>query len=191
MQQKYKSLIGVLAIVGVGVGGLAGTATYGSERYCRPVVPEIMVTFLGERLWILDGELLVMYFENAPEPFTDQGNRPSPRWSFGRPSAEQFVGQRARYEIRWETDRFQGLEVRGNDAFGLSNAGKNRVIGNLRWEGQSYPHRIEVSCDVSDQNPDTACEITRLIEDYADYVDEFGASRSSASSHDQCSPDLL
>lgn len=191
MHPKYKSVVGMLAIVGVGVSALVGTASWGSERYCRPVVPEIVITFPGKRVSILDGEPLVMYFEDAPEPVTDQGNRPSPRWSSGRLNAEQFIGQRARYEIRLETDRFQALEIRDNGAFGLSNAGENRVVGILRWEGRSYPHRIEVKCDVSDQNPDTACEITRLIEDYADYFDEFGPSESRLSSHDQCSPNLF
>ncbi len=174
------------AVVGLGALTAAGLSA-ADERFCRPVVPQVNVTLIKDGAPMKGAELYIRYAEVAREPLSPGSFPDNLRHTSCETFGAECIAERKRYERRFEGERFQAVQILGMGVTGKegrTNPGYP-IIGNIRWEGMSYPHRLSIDCDLDDLNPKTACQLKAVDVSWADVAKP---ARSFASAHDQCRP---
>jgi hypothetical protein len=152
-----------------------------APRYCKPVVPQINVNFINKNSDLGFKTLLLYYDEKGSSPFSQKIEAETMRLSSCSINGERCKGTRARYELRIEKPRFQSVRI-----LGMTGKGNNPLIGGVRWNGPSYSDRIDIECNVKDQNPTTSCRV-RNIYNSAD-ADVVGEDERVRREFDQCYP---
>lgn len=171
------------------VAGSAALATAGvgkaKEKYCRPVMPETVVNLVSDGLPVANASLLVTYAEDATRELGVSGFPKDRRYNSCQSSGTNCVAMRGRTEFRFNNTRHQGIQIRGMGATGVEgrNNPGNPIIGNVYWEGDSYPARVTIDCDLADLDPETACTLAGTQP-----FSEIGDLQSVNSRHDQCRP---
>jgi hypothetical protein len=155
-------------------------ADLGSERLCRPVVPQFVTTLSSAGTEVAGYSLWIQFDENGSQPYMDETFSRSPRFSSCETVGDTCVGSRARYEVRHEGVQHQSIRIR-------SNGNGSRVIGAVRWHGQAYPDRVRIACNLDEPDIREACTLEGL--DYAPDPETLGRNFSKPSrSHDFCKP---
>ena len=180
MSSTMKSVLilgGVGFVVFFGIIAVSVKALEGI-RICKPVVPEIEVRFKADSSDPSTNQLLLIYYEEGLERNNRKKSGSGARYSGCLLEDTSCVGSRARYEIRLEEPREQSIQIRTMGSEG------NRHVGDLHWSGPSYPDNVKVSCDLSNADPETACDLLSI--NYS----AFGANgeRPEKSRHDKCMP---
>lgn len=124
-----------------------------AARLCQPVVPQIVIEF-ESNVSLQDGlDFLVQYDEAGSMPFSRDTFSRNVRTTSCWTNAGRCIASRKRYETRWEGPRFQSIQLRT-----ISGDG-NPILGGVRWTGPAYPHRVTISCNMSDLDTRTACNL--------------------------------
>lgn len=176
---------GLLAFAGLSVAlalTLWGGYRLAAQQFCKPVVPQIAITVgdTGTARGIDD--MLLMYVEDGA--LRRDGKPKSPRFSGCDIAARECIGGRARYEMRLDGERPQTIQIRGMGREG------NVLLGNVSWQGPSYPDRVEIACDLGMESAERACRVTRIVHEANPGTSGRGGEAMSPGLrvHDQCSP---
>lgn len=185
VRQKVKWAFYALAIVyGAPVGADTSLEV---ERSCKPVVPQVHVTFVDHEELRPGYQLFVRYDESGSAPFDDKNfSRGSIRSSFCDINDGRCISSRMRYEIRFEGFRQQSIQLRKSGEWVTDSHGN--LLGGVQWYGPSYPDRVKITCDLAISDARTAC-----ILDSVEYTPNPATSGNDGLSpkivrHDQCQP---
>lgn len=177
----FVSIVAVLSALSV--------LSWASQRYiavemCKPVVPQIAVFHGGTANQFR--QLHIMYDEIGSSPFSDDGFTKNARHTGCEIVDERCIASRMRYEVSSEGERTQSVQIRGVGGE-LTEKG-NPILGGVRWNGSSYPDRINIQCNFYESDPRKSCLIVGL-----DYSADPGTSGDDGEEahigpHDQCTP---
>jgi hypothetical protein len=158
-------------------------ADLGSERLCRPVVPQFVTTLSSADQELEGFGLFIQFDEDGGIPYSRETFTRSPRFSSCKSSGNKCVGSRMRYEVRHEGVRHQSIRI-----LSMGKAQKNRVIGALRWHGQAYPDQVRIACNLDEPDLRRACKLEGL--EYAPNPETSGESygKPMIGRNDRCQP---
>jgi len=158
------------------------------ERACKPVVPQVIVTFVNPGELRAGYQLLVHYHEAGSAPLSDETfKRANGRFSGCDVEDARCISSRARYERRLEGLREQSIQL--HKIGGWVTESESNILGAVDWYGPSYPDRVRIMCDLTNSDARTACVVESV-----EYTPNPSTSGSDGRSpdigrHDQCQPD--
>jgi hypothetical protein len=161
--------------------------SFGVERACKPVVPQVIVNLVNPTELRAGYQLLVRYDEAGSAPFSNE--------TFGRINVRssgcdvkdgRCIGSRARYERRFEGPRNQSIQLRKMG--GWVTESESNLLGGVQWNGPSYPDQVKITCDLANSNPQTACKLDNI--EYTPNPSTSGRDglEPSMGRHDKCKP---
>lgn len=163
-----------------GIGAMVWAAgSMASRQMCKPVVPRIVIDGGDSAVQADVDKLYLFYDERGSVPYSDEAFEGHLRHSFCEVEDGTCTNTRARYEVRFDPDRHQSIQIRRSSGTG------ERLLGAVRWNGPAYPERVEISCDFTQADPRRSCRVTGL--DYSADPDADWLS-PGARMHDRCRP---
>lgn len=181
--KKPAILIGF--ILGISVIGAAGINA-ANNKFCRPVMPEIVVNLTDGEMGVQQAELILIYIEKLKGRMPAKETPKGYRISHCRAHDTECIGSRARFEFRPEASRTQAIRVLGmgdTGREGRSDSG-NPIVGNVQWHGEAYPRRVTLDCDLGNLDVEAACAVAKIENDLPQSMLHW----SSNSQFDQCLP---
>jgi len=179
----YRLGFGLAALATGSSAGLSAQEGLQSERLCKPVVPQFIVTLTsseretdGLGLWILFDE------EGGPPHVAGTDGR-SYRSSFCTSIDSTCVASRARYEVRHEGVRDQSVKIRSN-----GKEEKPRWLGGVLWNGPAYPDRVRIACNLDERDMSKACQLQGVEYSPNPATSGKDGSMPNMGRNDQCQP---
>ena len=173
----------IFSLVLAGLAGLVWAAhRTAALQYCKPVVPQVAIKI--DPSGPQPRDLLIRYDEaGSPPDRREAFSNSNTRSSFCETRGDTCIASRARYELRFEGDRAQSIQIRG-----MGNGQGNPLMGAVQWSGPSYPERIDLDCDFSQTDLRRACRISRLVYDPNPMTSGYNGGKPRSTRHDQCTP---